>query len=189
MLFHNPLLGLLIIFGTPISANLNHAQTKACQAVFSPEAMKQSCCPPMDQFVERIRNCQKESSSSVFSCSVSKCVTTIYGITTNNKIDEKKCRALLKRLTKEDKASEPLNKMIEKNCLNGQYKKYVTSDVKCDTMKYQVCAYVNYLLGCVEFNKTPRSCKKIAKNVKTCKPVLDQYLKKINSKRCNRCHP
>ncbi|XP_075991724.1 uncharacterized protein LOC142987048 [Anticarsia gemmatalis] len=171
-----------------LSTCLTPAQKKACDAVFNPEAMKTSCADTMKQFVSRIKTCQDKSGSSIFSCSVSICVVRDqYNLTTNGKIDPVKCRALLDQLDKEQPATKQMNQLIRVNCLgpnNDGYKKYVTSDAKCDTMFYQVCAYVNYLIGIAQYYTTPSSCTTLSNNVKTCKPVLDQYLKQKTFNTC-----
>ncbi|XP_075991713.1 uncharacterized protein LOC142987037 [Anticarsia gemmatalis] len=188
-IFNIVIVYILMSFSTSVlSTCLTPAQKKACDNVFNPNAMKTSCADTMTEYVSRIKTCQDKSGSSVFSCSVSVCVARDqYNITRNGKLDYVKCRELLDRLDKEQPATKQMNQLIRVNCLgpnNDGYKKYVTSDPKCDIMFYVVCAYVNYLIGVAQYYATPSSCTALSNDVKTCKSVLNQYLKQINSKTC-----
>ncbi|XP_026726811.1 uncharacterized protein LOC113493172 [Trichoplusia ni] len=171
---------LIIFMETPmVFSCLTEEQSEACDAVFSSDAMKWSCCSPMQEFVDITRDCQKQTKSRRFTCAVSECVTAKYGILTKGQIDENKVRALIKNLNANQPESTNLNSQVLKNCLKMKYRQYSTVDPKCDVMKFHSCAFIGYMFGCQQFIQRSRYCKKLSSNVATCKPVFKQYLKKI----------
>ncbi|CAD0195930.1 unnamed protein product [Chrysodeixis includens] len=179
------IISLILFVGTPVVFScVTPEQGEACDAVFSANAMLRSCCSPMQEFVDIIQDCQKQAKTKKYTCKVSQCVTTKYGILTNGKIDEEKVKALIKDLNEKTPDSKPLNDMVLKNCLKKKYRQYGTVDRKCDVMKFQSCAFVAYLFGCQKFTKKTSYCKTLSANVATCKPALAAYLKKNNNKPC-----
>ncbi|CAH1644702.1 unnamed protein product [Spodoptera littoralis] len=176
----------VFLFGTSTVANhrkcgcLKAYQIAACNAVFSPRAMEVNCCHPMKILVDANNQCLGELDTDKFTCAVSKCATEKFKIRSGDHIDLEKVKSVSQRIGDNDPETLPPIEEIKKNCLDDRYLRFVTTDSCCDTMKFQVCAYVSALMGCQKFYTHPHRCRRLAINVAICKPVLQDYLDYIN---------
>ncbi|CAH0700351.1 unnamed protein product [Spodoptera exigua] len=141
--------------------------------------MEETCCAPMEGYIETHNECMRTHSTFEFTCYVSRCVTAKLRYRKTNVIDPEMVKSAFWKYNLFSPETKPLTDEITKNCLDDKYFDYVTSETYCDYNKFELCANVNALMGCQEFYSTP-SCEALAENVAICKPVLQDYLDYLN---------